>query len=102
MTKKPVKKTVKKAIKKPAAKKAVNDYVSDRVFDGKKPITGKRLELLKEKAVKKKTKKETFTVTTFTERGAIALRKSYEKVGYKLVKSEVTPDQVFLTFEDIK
>ncbi len=80
--------------------KKIKDYVSDRVFDDKKPITGKRLEILKEKAAKKKTKKETFTVTTFTERGAIALRKSYEKVGYKLVKSEVTPDKVFLTFED--
>jgi hypothetical protein len=45
-------------------------------------------------------KKEKFTVTTFTERGAVTLRKTYEKVGYKLVKSEVTPNRVFLTFED--
>jgi uncharacterized protein (AIM24 family) len=53
------------------------------------------------KKLKKQLTKEQFTVTTFTERGAVALRKAYEKVGYKLIKSEVTPDQVFLTFEDI-
>ncbi len=53
------------------------------------------------KEQKKQLTKEQFTVTTFTERGAVALRKAYEKVGYKLIKSEVTPDQVFLTFEDI-
>jgi hypothetical protein len=52
------------------------------------------------KTIKKKAIRENFTVTTFTERGAVALRKAYEKVGYKLIKSEVTPDQVFLTFED--
>jgi len=50
--------------------------------------------------LKKKTKKETFTVTTFTERGAIALKKTYERAGYKFVKSKVTPEKVFLTFED--
>ncbi len=52
------------------------------------------------KEQKKQLTKEQFTVTTFTERGAVALRKAYEKVGYKLIKSEVTPDKVFLTFED--
>ena len=56
---------------------------------------------MKKKETKKRLTKEQFTVTTFTERGAVALRKAYEKVGYKLIKSEVTPDQVFLTFEDI-
>jgi len=44
--------------------------------------------------------KKTFTVTTFTERGAIALKKTYERGGYRFVKSETTPDKVFLTFED--
>lgn len=52
------------------------------------------------KEQKKQLTKEQFTVTTFTERGAVALRKAYEKVGYKLIKSEVTPDKVYLTFED--
>ncbi len=80
--------------------KKVKDYVSDRVFDGKKPIKGKRLEILKEKSSKKTTKKEKFTVTTFTERGALSLKKIYERAGYKFIKSEVTPDKVFLTFED--
>lgn len=49
---------------------------------------------------KKKVAKSTFTVTTFTERGAITLKKTYERAGYKFVKSKVTPDQVFLTFEN--
>lgn len=51
---------------------------------------------------KKSTKKtkETFTVTTYTERGARALKKTYEKFGYVFVKSKITPDKVFLTFED--
>ena len=57
------------------------------------------------KAIKKESKKQLlkdqFTVTTFTERGAIALKKAYERAGYKFIKSKVTPDQVFLTFEDI-
>lgn len=48
----------------------------------------------------KKIKRETFTITTFTERSAISLKKTYEKFGYKFVKSKVTPDRVFLTFED--
>lgn len=61
----------------------------------KKPI-----KKVAKKAAPKKTTKEKFTVTTFTERGAVALRKTYEKVGFKLIKSEVTPDKVFLTFED--
>lgn len=42
-----------------------------------------------------------FTVTTFTERGAVAVRKTYERAGYRFVKSEITPDQVFLTFEEV-
>jgi hypothetical protein len=94
------KKAVKKVAKKAPSKKAVKEYVSDKVFDGKKPITGKRLELLKEKTDKKKASKETFTVTTFTERGARSLKRIYEGAGYKFVKSEITPDQVFLTFEN--
>lgn len=49
---------------------------------------------------KKKPKKEQFTVSVFTERGAISHRKIYERAGYKFIKSEVTPDKVFLTFED--
>ena len=52
------------------------------------------------KEPKKRMTKSTFTVTTFTERGAKALRKAYENVGYKMVKSKITPDRVFLTFED--
>ena len=53
-----------------------------------------------EEKPKKKVAKSQFTVTTFTERGAKALRKAYENVGYKMVKSKITPDRVFLTFED--
>jgi hypothetical protein len=53
-----------------------------------------------QKVKMKKIKKEQFTVTTFTERGAIALKKTYERAGYKFVKSKVTPDKVFLTFEE--
>ena len=52
------------------------------------------------KEPKKQLTKSTFTVTTFTERGAKALRKAYERVGYKMVKSKITPDRVHLTFED--
>jgi hypothetical protein len=48
----------------------------------------------------KKSKAETFTVSVFTERGAISHKKIYERAGYKFVKSKVTPDKVFLTFED--
>lgn len=44
--------------------------------------------------------KEEFTVTTYTERGARALKKTYERAGYVFVKSKITPDKVFLTFED--
>lgn len=32
---------------------SIKDYLSDRVFDGIRPITGKRLELLKEKQMSK-------------------------------------------------
>lgn len=32
----------------------IKEYVSDRVFDGTRPITGKRLERLKAKRAKKK------------------------------------------------
>lgn len=49
---------------------------------------------------KSKAKRETFTVSVFTERGAQSHKKIYEKAGYKFVKSKVTPDKVFLTFED--
>lgn len=42
----------------------------------------------------------TFTISTFTERGASTVKKTYERAGYRFVKSEVTPDQVFLTFVD--
>jgi hypothetical protein len=55
------------------------------------------------KIVKKETKKkskEQFTVSVFTERGAISHKKIYESAGYKFIKSKVTPDKVFLTFED--
>ena len=48
----------------------------------------------------KKPKKEQFTVSVFTERGAISHKKIYEKAGYKFIKSKVTPDKVYLTFED--
>lgn len=47
-----------------------------------------------------KKKTETFTVSVFTERGAISHKKIYEKAGYKFVKADVTPDKVYLTFED--
>lgn len=47
----------------------------------------------------KPVKKEKFTITTFTERGAKSLKGIYEKAGYKFIKSKVTPDRVFLTFE---
>ena len=56
---------------------------------------------MKKKESKKPLTDKTFTVTTFTERGAIALKKTYERAGYKFVKSKVTPDKVFLTFENI-
>jgi hypothetical protein len=78
--------------------KKVKDYVSDRVFDGKRPIKGKRLEILKEKRGKELAKR--FTVSVFTERGALSHKKIYEKAGYKFVSSKVTPDKVFLTFQD--
>jgi len=52
------------------------------------------------KKVVKTKKKETFTITTFTEHGARSLKRIYENAGYKFVKSEVTPDKVYLTFED--
>lgn len=55
-------------------------------------------KVAKKAAPKKKT--ETFTVSVFTERGAISHKKIYEKAGYKFVGSKVTPDKVFLTFED--
>lgn len=48
----------------------------------------------------KKAAKSQFTVTTFTERGARALKKTYERAGYTFVKSKVTPDKVHLTFKD--
>ena len=48
---------------------------------GKKPV-----KKIVKKAVKTK-KKETFTVSLFTERGAISHKKIYESAGYKLVKS---------------
>ena len=53
-----------------------------------------------EEKLKKKVAKKQFTVTVFTERGARSHKKIYERAGYKFVKSKVTPDQVFLTFED--
>lgn len=53
-----------------------------------------------ENKIKKKVEIETFTVTTFTERGARSLKRIYENAGYKFIKSEVTPDRVFLTFEN--
>ena len=53
-----------------------------------------------EEKLKKKVAKKQFTVTVFTERGAGSHKKIYERAGYKFVKSKVTPDQVFLTFED--
>lgn len=93
------KKVEKKPVKKPA--KSIKEYVSDRVFDGVRPIEGKRLESLKAKAAKKKAaKKEKFTVTVFTKRGAMSHIKIYEKAGYKLLDTRITDDQVFLTFED--
>jgi hypothetical protein len=49
---------------------------------------------------KKRLTKANFTVTTFTERGARSLKGVYERAGYKFIKSKVTPDRVFLTFED--
>lgn len=56
---------------------------------------------MKKKETKKQLTKEQFTVTTFTERGASVLKKTYERAGYKFIKSKITPDRVFLTFEDI-
>lgn len=59
---------------------------------------------MKKAITKKKTKdknpKVPFTVSVFTERGAISHKKIYESAGYKFVGSKVTPDKVFLTFED--
>ena len=52
------------------------------------------------KAASKKPKKETFTVSVFTKRGAMSHIKIYEKAGYKLVGTEITEHQVFMTFED--
>jgi len=78
--------------------KKVKDYVSDRVFDGKRPIKGKRLEIIKEKRGKELSKR--FTVSVFTERGAISHRKIYEKAGYKFIKAESKLDKIWLTFEE--
>ena len=36
---------------------SIKNYVSDKVFDGTRPITGKRLETLKAKRAKEKKKK---------------------------------------------
>lgn len=91
--------------------KKITEYVSDRVFEGTRPIKGKRLENLKAKRAKelakrekeepkKKVAKGKFTVSVFTERGARSLKKIYEGAGYKFVSSKVTPDKVFLTFQD--
>ncbi len=56
------------------------------------------------KTIKEDSKKKikTFTISTFTERGARSLKKVYEGAGFKFVKSEITPNKVFLTFEDNK
>lgn len=64
-----------------------------------KKVTPKKVAKKATKVTSKK-KAETFTVSVFTERGAISHKKIYEKAGYKFVKSNVTPDKVFLTFED--
>ena len=53
----------------------------------------------RKKDAKPKAKKETFTVSVFTERGAISHKKIYERAGYKFLKSRSTPDKIFLTFE---
>jgi hypothetical protein len=68
----------------------------------KKPVKKVAEKAVKKTAVKaeKKIAKSQFTVTVFTERGARSHKKIYENAGYKFVKSEVTPNQVFLTFED--
>ena len=66
----------------------------------KKATTKKAATKAAKKTAKPKKVREQFTVTTFTERGAVALKKTYERAGYKFVKSKITPDQVFLTFED--
>lgn len=52
------------------------------------------------KSTNKKSKREQFTVSVYTERGAASHKKIYERAGYKFVKSKITPDRVFLTFED--
>lgn len=52
------------------------------------------------KEPKKRLTKSQFTVTLFTERGARSHKAIYERAGYKFVKSKITPDQVFLTFEN--
>lgn len=67
----------------------------------KKQMVKKAVKKVAKKVAKLKVKKkaETFTVSLFTERGAISHKKIYESAGYKFVKSEITPNKVFLTFE---
>lgn len=87
--------------------KKKTDYVSDRVFDGVRPLTGKKLERLKEKRAKelekrkeepskKKSVKETFEIGSFTERGALSLRKIYERAGYKFVSHRVGKNELIM------
>ena len=84
-------------VKKKPAKK-IKDYVSDKVFDGTRPVTGKRLERLKEKRTKDLAKrvKETFEIGSFTERGALSLRKIYERAGYKFISHRVGKNELIM------
>lgn len=47
-------------------------------------------------------KKNTFTISTFTERGARSLRRYYEKAGYEFISVEIKPDNVLQVFKDLK
>lgn len=43
--------------------------------------------------------KSEFVLSVFSERGALAIKKTYLKMGYEFVKSEVTSHKIFLTFK---
>jgi len=48
------------------------------------------------KSTKKKAVKETFEIGSFTERGALSLRKIYERAGYKFISHRIDKNELIM------
>jgi hypothetical protein len=66
----------------------------------KKAVPKKAVKKVAKKATPPK-KKKTFEIGVFTERGGVALRKTYEKAGYKYISHRIADnDLIMLKFLD--